>query len=97
MIPPGGFGVRFDSHAYAGYTVSPYYDAMIGKLLACGKTREEGLAIMTRALEEFQIEGIKTSIPLLIEILKSREFAETAPDVGFIERFLARKAAKNAK
>ncbi len=91
LIAPGGFGVRFDSHAYGGYVVSPYYDSMIGKLLATASTREEGLAIMIRALEEFRISGIKTSIPLLLAILKSPQFAAGSPDVGFIERnFMAK-------
>ncbi|MBP5620570.1 MAG: ATP-grasp domain-containing protein, partial [Thermoguttaceae bacterium] len=87
MIVPGGFGVRFDSHAYPGYTVSSHYDSMIGKLLVQRATREEGLATMIRALEEFKIEGIKTSIPILLKILKSDEFARNVPDVGFIERY----------
>ena len=86
IIPPGGFGVRFDSHAYAGYTVSPHYDSMIGKLLVHRATREEGLATMIRALEEFKVEGVKTSIPLLLKILKSDAFANEVPDVGFLER-----------
>ena len=71
MIVPGGFGVRFDSHAYPGYVVSPYYDSMIGKLLVNAGTREEGLAIMLRALDEFEVQGIKTSVPLLLRILRS--------------------------
>lgn len=87
MIVPGGFGVRFDSHVYAGYTVSPFYDSMIGKLIVAQNTREDALATMTRALQEFEIKGIKTSIPLLLRILQSREFATMTPDVGFIERY----------
>ena len=86
MIVPGGFGVRFDSHVYPGYTVSPHYDSMIGKLLVCRQTREEGLATMIRALEEFQVDGIKTSVPGLLKILKSPQFANETPDVGFVER-----------
>ncbi len=87
MIVPGGFGVRFDSHAYPGYAVSSHYDSMIGKLLVQRATREEGLPTMIRALEEFKIEGIKTSIPILLKILKSAEFSANVPDVGFIERY----------
>jgi len=90
MIVPGGFGVRFDSHAYSGYTVSPHYDSMIGKLLVQSSTRQEGLATMIRALEEFEIQGIKTSIPLELQILKSARFANETPDVGFIERYFMR-------
>ena len=86
MIVPGGFGVRFDSHVYPGYTVSPHYDSMIGKLLVCRQTREEGLATMIRALEEFQVDGIKTSVPGLLKILQSPQFANETPDVGFVER-----------
>ncbi len=86
MIVPGGFGVRFDSHVYSGYTVSPYYDSMIGKLLVQRATREEGVATMIRALEEFKIEGLKTTIPMLLKILKSKEFETEVPDVGFLER-----------
>ncbi|MBR0226035.1 MAG: acetyl-CoA carboxylase biotin carboxylase subunit [Thermoguttaceae bacterium] len=86
LIVPGGFGVRFDSHVYPGYTVSPYYDSMIGKLLTYASTREEGLAIMKRALAEMEISGVKTSIPLLQRILHSEEFQTEIPDVGFIER-----------
>ncbi len=86
LIVPGGFGVRFDSHVYPGYTVSPYYDSMIGKLLTYASTREEGLAIMKRALAEMEISGVKTSIPLLQRILHSEEFKTEIPDVGFIER-----------
>jgi len=87
MIVPGGFGVRFDSHAYPGYVVSPHYDSMIGKLLVQSSTRQEGLASMIRALEEFDIQGLKTSIPLELKILKSAQFADETPDVGFIERY----------
>ena len=90
MIVPGGFGVRFDSHSYPGYFVSPHYDSMIGKLLVQSSTRQEGLATMIRALEEFEIQGIKTSIPLELKILKSAQFANETPDVGFIERYFMR-------
>ena len=91
IIVPGGFGVRFDSHAYPGYVVSPYYDSMIGKLLVNAGTREEGLAIMLRALDEFEVQGIKTSVPLLLRILRSQEFKDHIPDVGFIERYFMKK------
>ncbi len=91
LIVPGGFGVRFDSHVYPGYVVSPHYDSMIGKLLVSAATREEGLAIMLRALGEFHVEGVKTSVPLLQRILTSREFASEIPDVGFIERYFMNK------
>jgi acetyl-CoA carboxylase biotin carboxylase subunit len=91
LIVPGGFGVRFDSHIYPGYVVSPYYDSMIGKILTRASTREEGIAIMKRALEEMQVEGVKTSIPLLLKIFNSEEFKTRIPDVGFIERYFMKK------
>lgn len=86
MIVPGGFGVRFDSHVYAGYTVSPSYDSMIGKLLVHQPSRHEAIESMIRCLSEFQIEGIKTSIPLQLQILRNKAFREGEIDTGFIER-----------
>jgi acetyl-CoA carboxylase biotin carboxylase subunit len=86
MIIPGGFGVRFDSHAHAGYTVSPHYDSMIGKLLVHQHTRDEAIACMLRALDEFHVEGIKTTVPRLKELLSHSAFAEGRVDTTFIER-----------
>jgi acetyl-CoA carboxylase biotin carboxylase subunit len=86
LFIPGGFGVRFDSHVHAGYTVSPFYDSMVGKLLVHHRTREEAIACMQRALAEFQVEGIKTSIPLLEKILAHSSFRQGELDTGFIER-----------
>ena len=86
LIVPGGFGVRFDSHVHAGYTVSPHYDSMVGKLLVHQKNREEAIACMIRALTEMKVEGIKTSIPLLLNILAHKDFRDGKLDTGFIER-----------
>jgi acetyl-CoA carboxylase biotin carboxylase subunit len=86
LIVPGGFGVRFDSHAHAGYTVSPHYDSMIGKLIVHQPTREEAIACMQRALRELRIEGIKTTVPRLQEILGHSAFVESRVDTTFIER-----------
>ena len=86
LIVPGGFGVRFDSHAHAGYTVSPNYDSMIGKLLVHQPTREEAIACMCRCLDEMKVEGIKTSIPLQLKILRHKDFQSGKIDTGFIER-----------
>jgi acetyl-CoA carboxylase biotin carboxylase subunit len=86
MIVPGGFGVRFDSHAYAGYTVSPHYDSMIGKLLVHQPTREEAIASMRRALAELVIEGVQTTVPLHEKVLAHPAFAEGRIDTTFIER-----------
>lgn len=86
MIVPGGFGVRFDSHAHAGYQVSPFYDSMIGKLLVHQPTREEAIACMKRALAELRIEGVFTTIPRHLEILNHSAFLESRVDTTFIER-----------
>ena len=86
IIPPGGFGVRFDSHVHVGYTVSPFYDSMIGKLIVHQPTRPEAIACMKRALRELRIEGIKTTIPLHEKILNHSAFIEHRVDTTFIER-----------
>ncbi len=86
LIVPGGFGVRFDSHVYAGYTVSPHYDSMIGKLIVHQPTRDEAIACMLRALSELHIEGIHTTVPLHRQLLAHSAFAEARVDTTFIER-----------
>lgn len=86
IIPPGGFGVRFDSHVHAGYLVSSHYDSMIGKLIVHQPTREEAIDCMKRALRELVVEGIKTTAPLQLEILNHSAFVEARLDTTFIER-----------
>jgi acetyl-CoA carboxylase biotin carboxylase subunit len=86
LIIPGGFGVRFDSHAHSGYTVSPYYDSMIGKLIVHQATRDEAIACALRALEELRADGIKTTVPILKELLNHSAFREARIDTKFIER-----------
>ncbi|MBA4016004.1 MAG: acetyl-CoA carboxylase biotin carboxylase subunit [Pirellula sp.] len=86
MYIPGGYGVRFDSHAHAGYTVPAHYDSMIAKLIVHQPTRNEAIASMKRALREMRIEGIKTTIPRLIEILDHQAFVNAEVDTRFIER-----------
>ncbi|MDR3183386.1 MAG: acetyl-CoA carboxylase biotin carboxylase subunit [Planctomycetaceae bacterium] len=86
LIIPGGFGVRFDSHVHAGYTVSPVYDSMVGKLLVHQQTRQEAIAGMLRCLAELKVEGIKTSVPLQRRILEHPDFQSGKVDTGFIER-----------
>ena len=86
LLVPGGFGVRFDSHAHAGYVVSPHYDSLIGKLIVHRPTRREAIDVMLRALEELRIEGIPTTVPLLREILGHSTFAEGRVDTTFVER-----------
>ncbi|MBI4432623.1 MAG: acetyl-CoA carboxylase biotin carboxylase subunit [Candidatus Omnitrophica bacterium] len=82
---PGGPGVRVDSHAYAGYTVLPYYDSMIGKLMAHGRNRNEAISILQRALDEFIIEPIKTTIPIHKEILRNPLFRRSQMYTDFIQ------------
>ena len=86
MIAPGGLGVRFDSHVHVGYTVSPYYDSMVGKLIVHQPTREQAIACMRRALAEFEIEGVKTTTPIQLKILEHTDFVNGHVDTTFIER-----------
>ncbi len=88
LYPPGGMGVRFDSHAVVGYTITPYYDSLIGKLIVHRPDRREAIAGMRRCLDEFHIHPIKTTIPLLKEIFQHTDFARGNIDTGFIERVL---------
>jgi acetyl-CoA carboxylase biotin carboxylase subunit len=86
MFTPGGLGIRFDSHAQAGYTVPPFYDSMIGKLIVHQPTRAEAIRTMLRALSELRVDGIKTTAGLHQEILSHSAFAEGRIDTTFIER-----------
>jgi len=87
---PGGPGVRVDSHVYSGYTIPPYYDSMIGKLVCSGKTRKEALERTYRALSEFLIRGIKTTIPLHKAIMADPVFIEGKATTSYMEEFLGR-------
>ena len=86
MIVPGGLGVRFDSHAHAGYVVPPYYDSMIGKLIVHKPTRPEAIACMSRALAELRIEGIATTASFHQQVLREAAFVEGGMDTKFVER-----------
>jgi acetyl-CoA carboxylase biotin carboxylase subunit len=86
--PPGGPGVRLDSHVVAGYRVPPNYDSMVAKLLVHQPTREEAFAVMRRALREFVVDGIHTTIPILKRIFDTPEFIDGRVDTRFIERAL---------
>ncbi|MCR9294404.1 MAG: acetyl-CoA carboxylase biotin carboxylase subunit [bacterium] len=88
MFVPGGFGVRFDSHACAGYTVPPFYDSMIGKLIVHKPTREEAIRCMLRCLEELSIEGIATTPPFLTRVLREPAFIDGTVDTKWVEREL---------
>jgi len=85
---PGGPGIRLDSHIYSGYTVPPFYDSMIGKLIAYGDTRDVALARMRNALSEIVIEGIKTNVPLHEEIFNHSAFRAGGTDIHYLERRL---------
>lgn len=87
-IPPGGLGVRVDTHVYQGWKVSPYYDSMVSKLIVHQKNREEAINTMKRALREYKIEPIKTTIPACLEILSHNLYVKSQIDTSFIERHM---------
>ena len=84
---PGGRGVRVDSHVYTGYVIPPYYDSMIGKLITMAQTREEAIAAMHRALSEYIIEGIKTTIPFHLQLMKNENFRKGNFTTKFLDTF----------
>jgi len=84
---PGGHGVRVDTHAYAGYVIPPYYDSMIGKLIVVHQTREEAIDTMLRALQEYVIEGIKTTIPFHVQLMQNDDFRKGVYTTKFMESF----------
>ena len=89
IFPPGGLGVRFDSHVHTGYVVPPYYDSMIGKLIVHQPTRERAIACMIRCLDELRIKGIKTSAPFQRAVLQHADFVEGKVDTKWVERHLS--------
>jgi acetyl-CoA carboxylase biotin carboxylase subunit len=82
---PGGPGIRVDTHLFAGASIPPYYDSMVAKILAHGSTREEAIARMRRALNEFSLEGVKTTVPLLLEILHDGPFVTGDYDTSYLD------------
>jgi len=90
---PGGHGIRWDSHVYAGYSVPPYYDSMIGKLIAFGSDRVTAMDRLSRALDEFIIRGIKTTVPIGQAILKDPDFRRGRYSTHFVEGFLKQRAS----
>ena len=88
---PGGHGVRVDSHVYAGYTIPPYYDSMIGKLITVAQTREEAINTMHRALSEYVIEGVKTTIPFHLQLMENEDFQSGNFNTKFLEGFVMKK------
>jgi len=86
--PPGGFGIRVDTHIYAGYSVPPYYDSMIGKIITHGSTRDSAIARMRTALDEMAIEGIKTNIPLHQRLIRDASFIAGGNNIHYLEKKL---------
>ena len=84
---PKGYGVRVDTHIYAGYTVPPYYDSLLAKVICRAKSREECIVKMQRAMHEFIIEGVKTTIPFHLALMENEEFRSGKYDTGLLERF----------
>jgi len=84
---PGGHGVRVDSHVYAGYVIPPYYDSMIGKLITVARTRDEAIDTMYRALSEYVIEGVKTTIPFHLQLMRNEDFRRGNFTTKFLETF----------
>jgi acetyl-CoA carboxylase, biotin carboxylase subunit len=84
---PGGHGVRVDSHVYAGYVIPPYYDSMIGKLITIARTRDEAIDTMYRALSEYVIEGVKTTIPFHLQLMRNEDFRKGNFTTKFLETF----------
>ena len=86
---PGGLGIRVDTHAYAQYTIPPFYDSLIAKIIAHDNSREEALKKMEWALNEFVIEGIHTTIPFHLKILNNEKFQTGNFDINFVESFFS--------
>ena len=90
--PPGGLGVRVDSAVYHGYTIPPFYDSLVGKLIVHGKTRAEALMRLKRALDEFVIDGIETTVPLFQALVREKEIIDGDYHIHWLEEYLARAA-----
>jgi acetyl-CoA carboxylase biotin carboxylase subunit len=92
--PPGGPGIRVDSHVYAGYSVPPNYDSMVGKVIAYGATRDQAIRRMRIALSEMAIEGILTNLPLHRELLHDSRFVRGGTSIHYLEQKLAQESRK---
>jgi acetyl-CoA carboxylase biotin carboxylase subunit len=88
--PPGGLGVRVDSAVYQGYTIPPFYDSLVGKLIVHGKSRNECLARLRRALDEYVVEGIETTLPLFRALMRNQDIIDGGYDIHWLERFIAK-------
>lgn len=94
FISPGGFGIRLDTHIYPGYVITPYYDSMLAKLIAYGKTRTEAIQTMQRALDEFTIEPIKTTIPFHKKVFSNPAFLRGKFSTDFVERLFEQQEVR---
>ena len=83
---PGGPGIRVDSHMYAHYSIPPFYDSLIAKLIAFGRNREESISRLRRSLDEFIVEGVKTTIPFHRKLVDHPDFIDGNFDTGFLDR-----------
>lgn len=91
--PPGGLGVRVDSGVYQGYKIPPYYDSLIGKLIVHGRTRNECMMRLRRAIDEFVVDGINTTLPLFLELLDNQDIVNGDYDIHWLEKYLEKKNA----
>jgi acetyl-CoA carboxylase biotin carboxylase subunit len=87
--PPGGLGVRIDSAIYQGYAIPPFYDSLIGKLIVSGKTRNESLSRLRRALDEYVVDGIETTLPLFRQLVRNPDIIDGQYDIHWLENYLA--------
>jgi acetyl-CoA carboxylase biotin carboxylase subunit len=91
--PPGGLGVRVDSGVYQGYRIPPYYDSLIGKLIVHGRTRNECMMRLRRAIDEFVVDGINTTLPLFLDLLDNQDIVNGDYDIHWLEKYLENKNA----
>jgi acetyl-CoA carboxylase biotin carboxylase subunit len=91
--PAGGVGIRVDSAVYQGYTIPPYYDSLIGKLIVYGRTRQECLMRLRRAVDEFVVDGVKTTLPLFQRLIKEPDILAGNYDIHWLEKFLKENKA----
>ena len=94
LFVPGGRGVRVDSHVYPGYSIPPYYDSMIAKLISYGRNRKEAIDIMLRALDEFVVEPVKTTIEFHKKVLNDSDFQRGDISTHYVEKFYPKKEAE---
>ena len=94
LYMPGGPGIRIDGAVYQGYTITPYYDSMISKLIAHGSDREDAINKMKWALAEFIVEGVDTNIEFQLEMITRPEFRNGSYDIGFLNRYMEKRKSK---